>query len=429
MKKVRVGLVGFGTIGSGVVRVLQERHSEIARKSGVDIAIAKICDKDLRTRRPVSVDRRLLTKDLGKVLYDPGIDVVVELIGGIHPAQDVVMEAIRRGKHVVTANKALLAEAGGEIFALAKQCGVTVGFEASVGGGIPIIKSLKEGFVANRFGLMYGIINGTSNFILTKMEDENLSFAEALSLAREKGFAERDPVLDTGGIDSAHKLAILARLGFCVPATTSDIYTEGILDVELADIQYARELGYSVKLLAIAKRRGEELELRVHPTLISKGHLLANVREVYNAIYVKGDLIGEALFYGKGAGRYPTASAVVSDIVDIGRCIGRACAKEPSVAPCVKAARIAPMDRLAVRHYIRFSAIDRPGVLKSISGILAKHGISIASVTQEEERRQRMVPIVMMTHAAEERAMSKALAEIARLGAMKKRPVRIRIED
>jgi len=428
MKKVKVGLVGFGTIGAGVVGVLQKRRAEIARKAGVDISVARICDKDVRRKRPVRVARSLLTTDLGRVLYDPAIDVVIELIGGIHPAKDIVMEAIRQGKHVVTANKALLAEAGDRIFALAGHCGVAIGFEASVGGGIPIIKALREGFVANRIDLVYGIVNGTSNFILTKMEDEDLDFTDALRLAQERGFAERNPVLDTGGVDSAHKLAVLARLGFGVPAKTADIHTEGILDLELADIQYAGELGYSVKLLAIAKRSGANVELRVHPTLISQGHLLANIKDAYNAIYVKGDLIGEALFSGKGAGALPTASAVVSDLVDIGRGAGLSCAREALVG-AGKAALIAPMDRLAVRHYIRFSAIDRPGVLRSIAGVLARYGISIASVTQKEERRQRIVPIVMMTHAAEERAMTKALKEIARLGTMKKAPVRIRIED
>jgi homoserine dehydrogenase len=377
----------------------------------------------------VKVRKGLLTKDLSKVLYDPEIDIVVELIGGIHPAKDIILEAIRQGKHVVTANKALLSEAGKEIFDLANRCGVCVGLEASVGGGIPIIRAFKEGFIANRLDLVYGIINGTSNFILTKMEDEGLSFKEALELARAEGYAERNPILDTGGMDSAHKLSVLAYLGFGLAARPNEIFTEGILDIEPLDIHYARELGYAVRLLAIAKRSGRNLELRVHPTLLRKEHLLASVKGIYNAIFVKGDLVGETLFYGEGAGRFPTSSSVVSDIVSIGRGISESCRAEPCFGFKKTVERIAKIDTVKVRHYIRFSAIDKPGVLKRIAGVLARHRISIASVTQKEERREKAVPIVMMTHEAEERAMREALDQIARLDVIKRKPVRIRIED
>ncbi len=429
MKTIKIGLVGFGKIGSAVAEVLNKRRSDLLAKAGVDARIVSICDKDLKSRRPVKVAKRLMTKNIARVLYDPDIDIVVELIGGIHPAKDIILEAIRQGKHVVTANKALLSEAGEEIFGLAKKCGVCVGFEASVGGGIPIIKALKEGLAANRLDLIYGVINGTSNFILTMMGDKGLSLKSALELAKAKGYAERDPILDTGGMDSAHKLAILAHLGFGLAVKPKDIYTEGILDIDLLDIQYAREFGYAVRLLAIAKRTGDTLELRVHPTLIREDHLLASVKGVYNAIFVKGDLVGEELFYGEGAGRFPTASAVLSDIAYIGRKIsdtgtGTACI---GIKRSVKG--LANIDNLKVRHYIRFSAIDKPGVLKNISGILAKYNISIASVAQKEKRREKAVPIVMMTHAAQESAMSKALKEISRLKAIRKKPVRIRIED
>ena len=312
MKTIKVGLIGFGTIGSGVIKVLAERRSWLKEKSGLDIELALVCDKDLKARRPVKVGKGLLTKDVGKILYNPEINIVVELIGGVHPAKDIILEAIRQGKGVVTANKALLAEAGQEIFEIAAKCGVAVGFEASVGGGIPIIRALKDGFVANRLDAIYGIINGTTNFILTKMEDEGLDFKDALRIAQAKGYAEANPALDISGRDSAHKLAILAYLGFGAAAKPDAVYAEGIKDIDRADIQYAGELGYAVKLLAIAKRSGDRLEMRVHPTLLKKDHLIANVKGVYNAIVVKGDLSGEQLFYGEGAGRYPTASAVIA---------------------------------------------------------------------------------------------------------------------
>lgn len=428
MKTIKVGIIGFGTIGSGVVKALQSKRSFLREKSGVDIAVSRICDKDLKTKRPVKVDKKILTKSVTKILYDLRIDIVVELIGGVIPAKDIILEALREGKHVVTANKALLAESGYEIFNLANALGVCVGFEASVGGGIPIIKSLAEGFVANRLNLIYGIVNGTSNFILSKMADEGKNFKEALGEAQERGYAERDPYLDISGLDSSHKLSILALLGFGIPSRKGDIYTEGITGIDEVDIQYAKELGYSIKLLAIAKRTGGSLELRVHPTFIPKSHLLADVKGVYNAIFVKGDLIGENLFYGEGAGAHPTSSAVVSDIVAIARDISREGRIEKSVAFKKDVGRIRKMDEVRTRFYIRFSAIDKPGVLARISGILGKHKISIASVTQKERKHAKVVPVVMVTHEALELNMAKAIKEIDGLGAIKKKTVRIRME-
>ena len=428
MKTINVGIIGFGTIGSGVVKVLKSRRRFLKEKSGVDIAVTRICDKDLKTRRPVKVDRKILTKSIPKVLYDPEINIVVELIGGVRPAKDIILEALREGKHVVTANKALLSESGYEIFNLANTLGLAVGFEASVGGGIPIIKSLKEGFVANRIDLIYGIINGTSNFILSKMAEEGYAFKEALKTAQAKGYAEKDPSLDIDGIDSRHKWSILALLGFGIPSKAEEIYTEGITDLEPADIQYARESGYSIKLLAIAKRLGDSLELRVHPTLIPKAHLLADVNGVYNAIFVKGDLIGENLFFGEGAGASPTSSAVVSDIVAIAKDISRGGRIEKSIAFRKEVKEIKKMDEVRTRFYIRFSAIDKPGVLARISGILGKYRISIASVSQKESKAGRIVPVVMMTHEAKEHDMAMAMKEIDRLSVVKKRTVRIRVE-
>ncbi len=432
MKKIRVGIIGFGTIGCGVVKALLSKRSFLKDKSGIDVVIAKVCDKDLKLKRPVKVDKKLLTRSMGEVLYAPDIDIVVELVGGIHPAKDIILEALRNGKHVVTANKALLSEAGNEIFRLSNRLGLSVGFEASVGGGIPIIRALKEGFVANRMDLIYGIINGTSNFILSKMAEEGCSFKDALSLAQEKGYAERDPSLDIEGIDSSHKLSILALLGFGIDVKPKNIYTEGISDIESIDIKYGMEHGYAIKLLAIAKRSGDSLELRVHPTLIPKAHQLANVNGVYNAIFVKGDLVGEELFYGQGAGALPTSSAVVSDIIAIAKNV-RACPCPPSrqanaILFKKDVKRIKPMDEVKTRYYVRFSTIDKPGVLAKISGILGKNGISIATVTQKEKRASKVIPIVMMTHEALERDMAKALKEIDSLSVIKKRSVRVRIE-
>jgi len=434
MKKINVGLVGFGTIGAGVVRALKTKKSFLAQRSGVDITLAVICDKDLRTKRPVSVNRKLLTSSITKVLYDPKIDIVIELVGGIRPAKDIVLEALRQGKHVVTANKALLADSAAEIFGLANDLGLSIGFEASVGGGIPIIKALKEAFIANKTDLIYGIINGTSNFILSKMAQDNIDFKEALALAQAKGYAERDPYLDISGGDSCHKLSILSLLGFGVSVKPHEIYTEGIVSIEPNDIRYAKEMGYAIKLLAIAKRvKGDLLELRVHPTLIPESHLIANVSGVYNAIFVKGDMIGDNMFYGQGAGANPTASAVVSDIVSIakGMAAGKCCGQKGgsdfiSFAPDIKA--VMNIDDVKTRYYIRFSAMDKPGVLARVSGILGKYSISIASVSQKPGKTANIVPIVMMTHEASEKNMRKALKEIDALSIIKKKTVRVRVE-
>lgn len=428
MKKVNIGLIGFGTIGTGVVKALQAKRLYLKEKTGIDLCIKMICDKDIETKRPVRVARNVLTRSIGSVLYDANIDIIVELVGGVYPARDIIMEALRQGKHVVTANKALLSECGGEIFSLANTLGLSVGFEASVGGGIPIIRSLRESFVSDRVELIYGIINGTSNFILSKMSEDGHSFKDVLKEAQSKGYAERDPYLDISGGDSCHKLAILALLGFGVSVKPSDIYTEGIERIEPADISFAKELGYAIKSLAIAKRHGDSLELRVHPTLIPKTHLLADVNGVYNAVFVKGDLIGEQLFYGEGAGAHPTSSAVISDLVSIARHTARCPKFEKEVHLRKEVKKIERIGDIRTRYYIRFSAVDKPGVLARVSGILAKHGISIASVTQKARQAAKVVPIVMMTHEALESDMKRAIREIDALSMIKGKTVRVRVE-
>lgn len=429
MEKIKVGLIGFGTVGVGVARALLQKSAQIERLVGARVVLHAICDNDLRRKRSTKVNRKLLTSEVNRILGNPDIDIVVELIGGIHPAKEFVMKAIKSGQHVVTANKALITEHGEEIFEAAKKAGVDIFYEASVGGGIPIIKALREGLVANEIDTILGIVNGTSNYILSSMAEEGLSFSDALAEAKKKGYAERNPSLDIGGYDSAHKLAILALLGFGKAVTLDDIYVEGILDISQNDIRYADEFGYAIKLLAIAKKRDNELEVRVHPTLLSKEHLLANVNGVYNAIYLHGDMVGGTLFYGRGAGQNPAASSVVGDIIDLARnlrfnSIGRVpiYMKNKSIKKIVK------IEDIEASYYIRISCIDKPGVLAKVAGILGRHKISIASVGQKERRKARIVPVVMMTHEAKEKNVRQALEEIDRIAAIRRKTVAIRVE-
>ncbi len=429
IKKISVGLIGFGTVGSGVVKILRERRALLAEKIGMEIVLKRVCDRDLVSRRSVSVDRSLLTKDPAEVLNDSQIDIVVELIGGTGAAKEIIVAALNKGKHVVTANKALLAEQGKELFALARERGKNIYFEASVGAGIPLIKALREGLVANRFRRFFGIVNGTSNYILSQMSHEGCSFAAALKQAQQKGFAEANPILDIEGFDSQHKLVLLAFLGFGVWAQRQNVYVEGISRVSSADVEYARELGYEIKLLAIAQREGRALELRVHPTMVPRGHMLASVAGVYNALYVESDLAGELLFYGPGAGQLCAASAVVSDLVDLAQDLKAGMFRstlKTAVDPAVEALR--RIDDSESRYYVRFMASDKPGVLAHVAGILARYRISIASVTQKQRSRQEVVPIVMITHEAREKDMRSALERIGRLGTIKEKPIAIRIE-
>ena len=432
-KTINVGLLGFGTVGSGAARILFEQSELLEKRTGVKVRLARICDLDITTSRGFSVPHGILTDHVQSLIDDPEIDIFIELMGGLEPARTFVLEAIQKGKHIVTANKALLATHGHEIFKAAAKYKVEVGFEASVGGGIPVIKALKEGLAANRVHTVMGIMNGTANYILTRMTEEGKAFDDVLAEAQRLGYAEADPVYDVEGIDTAHKLVIMATLAFGTPVELSDIYTEGISGLSPLDVEFAKELGYRVKLLAIARNGNDGIELRVHPTMIPSEHLLAQVKGVYNAFYFIGDSVGKVMLYGLGAGQMPTGSAVVADVVDIAGNLARGAAGRVAVPGLaynsLEPLKICPMDSLKGRYYFRFSVLDRPGVLARISGILGDFGISIASVFQEGRSKERSVPIVMVTHEALEAQVRTALDEINALDVISGKTVLIRIED
>lgn len=427
--KINIGLVGFGKIGSSVAKALVERRIRLAERISIDLNLSLVCDKDLSSKRDVNISKTMLTKDPDKVINDPCIDIVIELIGGVHPAKEIVMRALAAGKHVVTANKLLLAAEGETIFKKAEASKRNIYFEASVAGGIPIIKAIREGLVANKFSSVFGILNGTSNYILSKMTDENVSFDSALREAQLKGYAEKDPSLDIKGQDSAHKIAILSLLAFGKKIDMNSIYFEGIGNISAMDISYAKELGYVVKLLAIAKSNANGLEVRVHPTLLPSGYLLSSVSGVYNAIFVESDLAGKQLYYGQGAGKPATSSAVMSDIVDAARdIIGNKESTRIVIPRYSEIKKIKKMDDVITRYYAHFAAIDKPGVLAKIADLLGRHNISIASVVQKERSKARIVPIIMLTHEARECDMQAALNKIDKLSVIKKKSILIRVE-
>jgi homoserine dehydrogenase len=430
MKEIKIGLIGFGTVGAGVVRILGENAPLIAQRLGGEIRLHKIVDIDLKRDRGVKVSKEILTTDAEAVLTDPQIAICIELVGGIEPARTFIMKAMEGGKHVVTANKALLALHGAELFAAAQANGVRIGFEASVGGGIPIIRSLREGLVANRIISIFGILNGTSNYILTRMTQEGKGFREILKDAQRLGYAEADPSLDVEGMDAAHKLAILAMLAFGIKVDLNDIYVEGIEHITPLDIQFSSEFGYRIKLLAIGKGDGNKVELRVHPTMLPAHHLLSTVEGVYNAIYLSGDAVGPTMFYGQGAGGGPPGRAGVSDLVDLCGDIIHGVTGGDSLAPfwSSKGGIIKAMEEVITPYYLRFTAVDRPGVLSRISGILGDHEISIASVIQKGRRVKGAVPIVMMTHEAMERNIQQALQAIDGLDIIQAKTTLIRVE-
>lgn len=422
MKQVKIGIIGFGTVGTGTVKILLNQRELIKKRTGIDIILKRVADKDIKRPREITLPQGLLIPDAWEIINDREIDIVVELVGGIHPAKDFIIEALKKGKHVVTANKALLAEHGNEIFSLAKEKGLQIGFEASVGGGIPIIKVMREGLVANKLLAIYGIINGTTNYILTKMTNEGIDFQDALRQAQELGYAEADPTLDIEGIDSAHKLTILASLAYGIPLSFNKTYCEGITKITAQDIAFAREFGYKIKLLAITKILNGEIELRVHPTMVPEDYLIAKVDGVFNAIYVEGDSVGATLYYGRGAGSMPTGSAVVADIVDIAKGVN------PISLDFSEKYSIKPIEEIESMYYFRFAALDRPGVLSKISGVFGEHNISIASVIQKGRSKGGAVPLVILTHKAKEKDVLEAVEKIDRLPVVAAKSVFIRVE-
>lgn len=431
MKAMQVGLLGIGTVGGGTWRVLQRNAEEITRRAGRPIRITRVADRDVERARALTAGAAEVTDDALAVVRAPDIDIVVELIGGYTLARELVLAAIEAGKHVVTANKALLAVHGNEIFARAQERGVMVAFEAAVAGGIPIIKALREGLTANRIEWVAGIINGTTNYILTQMRERGVTFAQALTEAQQLGYAEADPTFDVEGIDAAHKATLMASIAFGVPIQFERAYVEGITRIEPRDVAYAEELGYRLKLLGIAKRREGGFELRVHPTLVPADHLLANVNGAMNAVLVKGDAVGQTMFYGKGAGAEPTASAVIADLVDVTRLhTADPEHRVPHLAfqpDQVREVAALPIEECRTASYLRLAVTDRPGVLAEITRVLAAEEISIAAMIQKAPACGR-AEIVMTTHEASEAAMNRAIAAIEALSAVQGAVTRLRIE-
>jgi len=434
MRAINVGLLGIGTVGGGTFAVLARNQEEIARRAGCAITMRMIADKEVEKARRVVGDRAVVTADAYEVVGNPDIDIVVELIGGTGVAKDLILKAIANGKHVVTANKSLLAQHGNEIFAAAQKKDVMVAFEGAVGGGIPIIKSLREGLTANRIEWIVGIINGTCNFILSEMRDKGSSFADVLKEAQTRGYAEADPTFDIEGVDAAHKLTIMAAIGFGIPMQFKSAYIEGISKLAQIDIRYAGELGYRIKLLGIAKRKDKGIELRVHPTLIPDRRLIANVEGVMNAILVKGDAVGQTMYYGAGAGAEPTASAVVADLVDVARMLTADPEhRVPHLAfqpDQLSSTPILPMGEVETSYYLRLRVQDRPGVLADITRILADLQISIDAMVQKEPHEgEDQVDIIMLTHMTVEKNVNAAIAKIEKLPVVVGKVTRIRLEE
>ena len=430
--EIGVGLIGFGTVGTGVARVLIENAELIRRRVGVPIKLVRIADLDITRDRGIAIPPGVLTTDIQQVLTDPRVDIVIELMGGYDLAKRVILDAVQRGKHVVTANKALLAVHGEEIFAAASRHGIDLGFEASVGGGIPVIRALMEGLAANNIQSIYGIINGTSNYILSRMTSEGQRFEVVLEEAKRAGYAEADPTFDVAGIDSAHKLTIMVSLAYGTPVNFKEIYTEGITGLTPLDIAYAKEFGFTIKLLAIAKFSDGEIEARVHPTMVPSASQIAKVDGVYNAIQLVGDAVEDVVLYGRGAGSMPTGSAVVSDVMSIARdMLKNATGRVPpsSYQPDQRRPlRMRPMEEITSLYYIRFMVLDRPGVLSQIAGVLGRYGISISSVLQQGRKEGQTVPVVIMTHMAKERDIQNALREINPMPYISEPTTLIRVE-
>jgi homoserine dehydrogenase len=434
MKPIKVGLLGIGTVGGGTWTVLSRNQEEISRRAGRAIEISVVADKETEKAKKLTGGRARVTGDAFDVVRSPDVDIVVELIGGYGVARELVLAAIENGKHVVTANKALLATHGNEIFKAAQKKGVMVAFEGAVAGGVPIIKALREGLTANRIEWIAGIINGTSNFILSEMRDKGLPFATALAQAQKLGYAEADPTFDIEGVDAAHKLTIMSAIAFGIPMQFDKCYKEGISRLTQADIRYAEQLGYRIKLLGITKHVKEGIELRVHPTLIPAKRLIANVEGVMNAVLVKGDAVGATMYYGAGAGAEPTASAVVADLVDVTRLhTADPDHRVPHLAfqpDRMSNVPVLPMDEVVTSYYLRMRVLDRPGVLADVTRILADASISIDAMIQREPGEgEEQVDIIMLTHPAREKNVNAAMAKIEALPVVTGKVTRIRLEE
>lgn len=434
MKPIQIGLLGIGTVGGGTYTVLKRNQEEIARRAGREIVIKMIADTNLERARSLADANVIVTSDGHEITRNPEIDIVVELIGGQTIAKELILEAIANGKHVVTANKALLANHGTEIFAAARAKGVIVAFEAAVAGGIPIIKALREGLTANRITWIAGIINGTSNFILSEMRDKGLSFETVLAQAQKLGYAEADPTYDIEGIDAAHKITLMSAIAFGIPVQFSKVYVEGITKLTGEDIRYAEELGYRIKLLGITKRVEKGIELRVHPTLIPIKRLIANVEGVMNAIVVKGDAVGATLYYGAGAGSEPTASSVIADLVDITRL--HTADPKHRVPPLsfqpdlLSDTPVIPMDEVETSYYLRIQVVDKPGVMAEITRIVAEQNISISALLQKEASDESdQVSVIMLTHLTIEKNINAAISRIEALPVVTGKVFRLRIEE
>jgi len=423
LKPVKVGICGFGTVGGGTFNVLTNNASEIARRAGRDIIIEQVGAR--RDNADCDTSNTSITRDIFDVARNPEIDVVVELIGGYDVAKELVMEAIKNGKHVVTANKALIAVHGEEIFAAAKDAGVTVGYEAGVAGGIPVIKAIREGLAANKINRLAGIINGTGNFILTEMRDKGRDFADVLKEAQELGYAEADPTFDVEGIDAAHKLTILSSIAYGIPLQFDNCFTEGIGKITRDDVEYAEELGYRIKHLGVSARTQAGIDLRVHPTLIPESNMIAKVDGVMNAVAVNGDAVGDTLFCGPGAGAGPTASAVVADIIDIARGIK----VEPLSYNTLDDVKVLPIEEIETSYYLRMQANDKAGVLANVASILSNKGINIEAIIQKEPAPgETLVPMIMLTQKVQEKVMNQAISEIEALSDINGTVTRIRVE-
>ena len=437
MQQVNLGMIGGGTVGSGVFHALQQNSELLAARLGVQLAFRKIAVKAFDEPRPYPITRSLMTTDWQEVVNDPEKQVIIELVGGTGIAKTMVLAALQRGKTVVTANKALLSAAGKELFEAAAKHKTNLYYEASVAGGIPIIKSIREGFVANRFPAIYGIVNGTCNYILTRMKLEGAEFADVLADAQKQGYAETPPDLDIDGNDAQHKTGILASLAHGFWVDHHEIHTEGIREVSKIDMQFAQQLGYTIKLLGIVKqvanpgkksRNASGVQVSVYPALIPNAHVLANVNGVFNAVFVRGDVVGDTLFYGRGAGKDATASAVLSDVADAALDLKQGGVRVPPFVAHARNGRVLPMDDIVSRYYVRLNVVDRPGVLAGIAAILAKADIGISSVIQPEGHEGESVPLILMIHDASNAAMNKALAAIAKLPPVKSKPVMFRVE-